>query len=502
MLTVIVVLGASLHDILTRLKAQPTVFAKINVVYSPSDPLVAPIILELPQNGMRLRFDGPDQRLRLVEILDFSFMVYTYKGVELIRLSDAPEEEKRMGPTFRQVYHKLCGPTFPGEYVGPSTASSQGTYVLSYPGLAFSFSYQDSAWSSSKDFVTLLSSSAASPAKSLAIFNGSSWQDARQDLYTRACPHPRSLLLGGKGREFVPSEVELVMVCGRGRVELFRRAAATFVIQVGETTPQDLVAELGPPDAIHRKYDRRLSIHKHRAGSRSDRRPKYASPVRFDGQSDTDRSSAVTSGDESDSEDDSKQGAGGPLNQEYFYNYFRHGLDFFISNTQAHSTPLCPDGSPSQGPTTSMEPVVAKILLHGNIPGSYPFNRYRRSRWLLDPSQLTGIHGEELSSETPFSELAKALQRAWKDTFASAKDAEDFHRGMVLNRGWGDSPGSSCELLGGWEETANFGRKAKAAVSDTSSVVASGLGNTELFGFQGLLFEVLRNDSISCLTVY
>jgi hypothetical protein len=31
---------------------------------------------------------------------------------------------------------------------------------------------------------------------------------------------------------------------------------------------------------------------------------------------------------------------------------------------------------------------------------------------------------------------------------------------------------------------------------------SSALGNTELFGFPGLLLEVLKNDAVSCLTVY
>lgn len=66
---------------------------------------------------------------------------------------------------------------------------------------------------------------------------------------------------------------------------------------------------------------------------------------------------------------------------------------------------------------------------------------------------------------------------------------------MVLNRGWGDSPGSSCELLGGWEESA------EGAVRNAAEG-GGGLGNTELFGFPGLVFEVLKNEAVSCLTVF
>ena len=71
---------------------------------------------------------------------------------------------------------------------------------------------------------------------------------------------------------------------------------------------------------------------------------------------------------------------------------------------------------------------------------------------------------------------------------------------MVLNRGWGDSPGSSCELLGGWEESAEGVREDGNRNAGAGG--AAGLGNTELFGFPGLVFEVLKNDAVSCLTVF
>jgi hypothetical protein len=67
---------------------------------------------------------------------------------------------------------------------------------------------------------------------------------------------------------------------------------------------------------------------------------------------------------------------------------------------------------------------------------------------------------------------------------------------MVLNRDWGDSPESSVEFLGGWEETTAKGQPSGVDGHDGK------LGNTELFGFPGLLFEVLKNGAVSSLTVY
>ena len=505
-------LGASLHDILTRLKAQPHIYPKIDVLYSPSKPLLEPVVLNLPTNGFRLRFDGPDQRLRLIEVNDFTKMHLSYKNLDIVKLPESKlssttfsDRDTPTGPIFRHVYNRLMGPTFPGEYVPPRSGadSKKGLYVLSYPGIAFSFPLDDSAWSPDIDFVSLLSSNAASQAQSLAIFNGPSWQEVRQDLFVRPCPNPRSLALSGRGKELHPDEVDLVKIHGGGKIEILRRSSPPFFIMLSETVPQDLVAELGPPDAIHRKSDRRLSIHRTRQRDHSaSEKALGSSPVNHDDVIDTDQSSNHTTTDESDFEDDFSPSTDkhDDRSAECFFNYFHHGLDIFISYPTAPS-PSFPssqaEADVTMNPSSIDHLVATKVLLHGNVPGSYPFNRYRRSRWRIDGKP---IQDSELSltSETPFNELSGALKSIWKGTYANENEEKSLQRGMVLNRGWGDSPGSSCELLGGWEESTDMEKKgSNHPVNGTP-----GLGNTELFGFPGLVFEVLKNDFVSCVTIY
>ncbi|KAL8729910.1 MAG: hypothetical protein Q9181_004846 [Wetmoreana brouardii] len=497
------ILGASLHDALTRLKAHPHLYPTIDVSYSPTQPLVAPIVLNLPANGFRLRFDGPDQRLRLIEILDFGKTQLSYKNIDLVKLPEektAPSASQgcpgQQGPVFRHVYNRLMGPTFPGEYLLPKEAaeSQTGLYVLSYPGIAFTFPLQHSAWSPSADFVSLLSSSAAAPAKSLAIFDGTAWHEARQDLFTRPCSNPRSLALSAKGKEHQPDEVELVSVCGGGVVDLIRRSSAPFRVVLGETTPQDLVAELGPPDAIYRKNDHRLSIHKPRRREQRTSHGSYgASPARSDDFVDADQSSAHTTTDDSDAEDDADQRVDdqGQSTAKCFYNYFHHGFDIFISYPSNPSPPFPrPDHPPQQPSTTkAMDRLVAtKVLLHGNVPGSYPFNRYRRTRWAID-SESTGVSAS-LDSETPFTELSHELRNIWKGNYASDEAEKATQHAIVLDRDWGDSPGSSYEVLEGWEDSEQTRKKSSSAQG------GSGSGTTQIFGFPGLLFEVLKNDAL------
>lgn len=499
-----------MHDILTRLKAKPHVYPTIDVQYSPSEPLSEPVVLNLPVNGLRLRFDGPDQRLRLIEVSDFTKTQLSYKNVDLVKLPDAStnspayiDPNNPTGPIFRHVYNRLMGPTFPGEYIPPTSDSNSdtGLYVLSYPGIAFTFPLKDSSWSPKIDFVSLLSSSAALQAKSLAIFNGPSWQEARQDLFIKPCPNPRSLALSSKGKELHPDEVDLVNIMGNGKIEMIRRSSPPFIITLSETTPQDLISELGPPDAIYRKNDRRLSIHK---TSPRERRQSYsASPAKYDDLIDTDHSSINTTTDDSDVEDDlsTANEKNADLSAECFYNYFHHGLDVFISYPTNPSPPFPHSGPENdfiKGVRSTDHLVAVKVLLHGNVPGSYPFNRYRRSRWAINFSSRQNQEFP-LTSENSFSDISASLRRIWKGNYYSESEEKSLEKGMVLNRGWGDSPGSSCELLGGWEESTVI---KKRGPDNPGTNPGPGFGNTELFGFPGLVFEVLKNDFVSCVTVY
>ncbi|EAS29355.1 uncharacterized protein CIMG_08101 [Coccidioides immitis RS] len=486
-------LGASLHNILTRLKGHPQSYPTINLVYSSSNPVYEPILICLPENGLRLRFDGPDQRLRLIEVLDFTKISLSYENTDFPKLSKS-DGVQQAGPKFRHI-NRLFGVTYPGEYIPPLANGTHGTCILSYPGVAFSFSVSHSSWTTKRDSLSLMASSAASPAQSMAVFLGDSWAAARSDLFTRQPIYPRLTALAGKNKEYLADEIELVTVHGGGRIELVRKASAPFWITLSETTPQDLIAELGPPDAIYRKSDRRIRIHGGRPSNSSPSlgtspSPRHGpiDPVDFDHTPDT---SAIEDSDEDSSSSPERNPSS--VAGECFYNYFNHGFDVFISQPTTSGPPF--PGSSSTKPLSVGNPpqlTATKLILHGNIPGSYPFNRHRRSRWVLN------INGDNsLNSETPYSVISERLKKLWNGFYSNPSEEAAFQRGMVLNRGWGDSPGSSIELLGGWEESIGNRQGDQPALGD-----ANALGNTEIYGFPGSLFEVLKNESVSCLTIY
>ncbi|RKF66735.1 UPF0183 protein [Golovinomyces cichoracearum] len=501
------VLGATLHDILTRLRADLLRFSKIDLIFEQNSPLAEPVILGLPNNGLRLRFDGPEQRLRLIEVLDFTKSHLTYKDKEILRPSTynqigsgAAQCECQPGPLFKHIYNRLLGPTFPGEYIEPDQEEHEmGTYVLSYPGIAFSFPLAKSKWSPEKDCVSLLSSSTTQFASSMAIYRGKSWSHARESLFTYSTDKRDLHSIPSKNRELARDEVTLIKIHGQGQIELLRpEGLPSFWMKLGLTSPQDLVANLGPPDAIYRKTDQSMSIHKS-SFTGYGRRLKNTVKSHED-SSDTDQSSIYSFTDSSDNEERCRHVAGS-ASGECFYNYFYLGFDVFLSTSIGPSP--CPPSKKVIEPKSDREYIIqsdlsnrllaTKLIIHGNIPGSYSFNRHRRCRWeisYLEPRKDQKV----INSESPFDEIKKRLQDEWKNVFRIT-EKQDHQLDMVLNRDWGDSPESSCELLGDWEENASY-KKTDLTDDDT------GLDNTTLCGFPGLVFEVMKNGFVSGVTVF
>ncbi|KAH7001514.1 hypothetical protein EDB80DRAFT_580724 [Ilyonectria destructans] len=498
------VIGASLHDVLTRLKAEPQRFPKLELLYSPDRPVTEPVGIELPTNGVRLRFDGPEQRLRLIEVTDFTKNHITFKDRDLVKPvngASAPASpvpgDSTSGPTFRHIYHRLLGPTYAGEFIPPAAGQEHGIYVLSYPGVAFNFSLPASAYDPDKDVVSIFSSATSQVATSMAIFSGDSWADARPTLWTETLPSIKSTTVIPRGKDVYPDEISLIRLHGGGKVQLFRKwTSNSFWVTLGETTPQELLMELGPPNAIYRKNDQKMVIHKMRAPSNTRSRPNATDISRPEDLTDTDQSSMNTASDVSDDEEAIDDQTGAAATGECFYNYFYLGFDILVSTRVPPSQP--PPGANQSAETRgengikSHSPdrlVATKLVLHGNIPGSYEFNRHRRCRWeiaYLDPSSDSS---SPVHSETKFPQIEDRMNETWASVFPHS-ESQPRQRGMVLNRGWGDSPGSSCEFLGGWEESG--ARRAEA----------NGDSTTTLYGFPGMVFEVLKNGHVNAVTAF
>ncbi|KAF2437088.1 hypothetical protein EJ08DRAFT_644618 [Tothia fuscella] len=429
-------LGSSLHYVLTRLKAEPTVYPKIHLVYSPTEPLLNPIIILVPTNGLRLNFDSIDQRLRYVEILDFSRTKITYSGQEVVKFPENHEGvgagfgglEIVLGPSFKHVY-KLFGGTTPGEFFGDD--GGEGKYCLSYPGIAFLFPLASPIGFSNLDWastVSVLSSSACGPASSMVLYDGSSWHSARRDIFTAEVNFPR-VPLSSSRKDGIPAEIELAKVHDQGRVELIRKDAHPFWIILSTTTPQDLITELGPPDSTYKKTNRQTSAHHghghRRASSSSSRRSSDVTDVDGHSMSSATDASDNSAWEDEDDDDTETKTVANDIDKDnvgVWWNYYSHGLDILISQPTVISTksPTAPpekkekkdgeqpsltngakieevsndqDADDDDGTIVRNHLTATKIIIHSNIPGSYQFNRHRRLRWSMDawPGPSTSV---------------------------------------------------------------------------------------------------------------
>ena len=437
-------------------------------------------------------------------MVDFSRTSLKYGEKDIVKTggthSESPTGSGGAGPTFRYIYDKLLGPSFPGHFE-PSTRNSgavRGSYILSYPGVAFSFDLKNSAWRPEVDFVTLLSSPSVPSASSMVVFAGPSWQEVCGEIFTRPCPYPRALPASGREREPLADEVEMAYVLPAGIVRLLRRSTDSFDIVLGVTTPQDLVAELGPPDSIYTKSDKRMAIHRMTNKNMSQGYPQTTKPNgRHEEGTDTGYSSSRVTSDDSgdDAEDTNTDGEGNLRKLEVFYNYHQHGIDVLVSTAPVQpAQALVRAARPDLEREYPHQAVATKVLLHGNVPGSYSFTKYRRIRWTLDESVFKA-KDRVPNGESNFRDIASVIHKRWPSSSGDSSRGHLLREGWPINRDW-DSPGSSCELLGGFEEHTQSGKKVDQERRHPE------LGKAEMFGYSGLVFEVLGNGAISCLTVY
>ncbi|KAI7177611.1 UPF0183-domain-containing protein [Hortaea werneckii] len=511
-------LGASLHDVLSLIKEDKQTYPAIDLHYSQTDPLDTPVVVGLPANGVRLRFDGADQRLRLIELLDFKKIKLLYKGSELVKGTE--DGLAAGGPAFKRVY-SLFGPSYPGEYLPPrNKRDTYGTYVLSWPGVAFNFPLQHAAWSREKDHVSLLGSHVAGAATHMALFEGKSWPEARKDLFVREPEGPRLSALATRAKDSLPEEIDFANILGDGRVELVRsNGNPPFIIVLNQTTPQDLTTELGPPDAVHKREEppgtpEPTTQHRRAASSSrplsNGRSHPGSQPSSY---SSTGTDTFDTDFDPGEAEDDPAERA----SRERFWCYFSHGLDILVGPPSDHAPTSHTPSTPSHL-ATSHRLVVTRLVIHGNVPGSYAFNRHRRLRWSLSPPSPSS-HQTPPAADPPLLLLSEhhfdtVLKPALLAAFAPTPgwSPAEMAKGKVVNRTWSGSGGiggiggsESGFFLPDEEQEVSEGGGGGGSVlgaEEEEEGSETWLGNTKLFSFPGLVVEVLGNGAVGGLTVY
>ena len=259
----LLVLSTSLYATLTTLLRHKSTFPRLEISFNSASPVSKPIYIDLESNGLRLRFDGESQHLELIEVTEFGKigLKYADTNLRLTTLQCFAYTSRHGPPSFRSIY-KTFGPTSPGELL-PATPTSQPTYILSYPGIAFKFPVPSDAptFPSDKDLLNFLHKTDPCLATSLVIFSAGSWVEARKALTQ---PKPCAATRKEKKRDATPDdsdEICFAEIFPNEQIDLVFERGKTIPLIYGSFTAQDAITLLGPPSEVHTKSDTRLNIH-------------------------------------------------------------------------------------------------------------------------------------------------------------------------------------------------------------------------------------------------
>ncbi|KDQ12751.1 hypothetical protein BOTBODRAFT_34211 [Botryobasidium botryosum FD-172 SS1] len=321
-------LGASLWNVLDTLREDPT-HPQVDVKFDALSPSTSPIILHVRPH-VDLLFTGHAQRLHTISLRRLRG---GGPGANELRLTyrDQPISAPAGGVVLRRgSVHKVFGPTYAGD-------------AMRYPGVWFAFEEDGAPGGGMGGGVggggtmpMLVKKGEAADAE-----RERAQEVKRVVICQRSAGAGEEGAVGGGGeRDGFEEVIECPVMMGdlkravvkvKSGVTLYFYSPASspsdpIHVQIGRTSAEDLLCDLGPPLRIHYKEDDRMTIH--------------ATP------------STTTDPDET--------------NEGYFYNYFQHGIDFLLSGT-THK--------------------VKKIVLHSNVPGSHLFQRYKRCPWEIVPTE-------------------------------------------------------------------------------------------------------------------
>lgn len=400
-------IGMPINTVMTILQRRSRDLVHVDIKYSQDECLTQDIVLDLTNEGIELRFDSALQQLKVIDVYDPSKV--------LVKYAERVFGRGQTPPTFAHIY-KLFGPSHPGTF-----EDGHKSYLFSYPGLSFFFKipskhvkmYKDRD-DEACDFVPVEFPDHTSPlARRMVVFSGESHRNA-EVIRTTARGH------SGGGAYLEPVVVQV------GRGILFRERGA--IISFGDC-PQHVASSVGAPDKIYFKGRDQMKIH-------------------------------------------NVQGGGSEVEEaDYFYNYFKLGIDLLFDGAQH---------------------IVKKIILHGNFPGHFDFGRYNKCNYRIFLPNTVPL-------ERPGGGAASASGYATLDTIQADPTCR-LDNGFI-----------ECDAK--WAHVQHvFQKKSGSASQDVPTldkpvIINRGLNRdpfppTSVYGYDKMIFEVLKNGNLSTVTCF
>lgn len=246
------VLGMHFSQAIAIIQSQVGIIKGVQVLYSDNNPLGVDIIINLPQDGLRLIFDPVNQRLKNIEVCNMKLVKLKYGGVYF----NSPE----VLPSIEQIEHSF-GATHPGVY-----DAAKQLFALHFRGLSFYFPVDSKLHAGyAHGLGSLVFLSGASPVVSkMSLYAGSNVAENKTPPLPLACYH-RQLYLDSV------TVLRSVLGCTKGlKLKLFtegsgrslepRRQCFTKEILFGDSC-QDVTTQLGAPNRIFFKSEDKMKIH-------------------------------------------------------------------------------------------------------------------------------------------------------------------------------------------------------------------------------------------------
>jgi hypothetical protein len=226
-------LGMSIADAINVIQQNIDDISNVELKFNESDPLNMDIIFDLTEDGFLLRFEPASQRLKMIEIYDVPKVTLSYCG----SVFSGPH----VPPTFVLIYSRF-GPSYPGDY-----NSAKNAYYLHYPNLSFTFPIPAKYHSLYTDITAQHSE--------LPV----EFPDGTTPITTRIYIYNGQTLSSPSLPQLPPSSLyfePVIVTVGSGLFFTKRNASLGF-----DSSPQDVISELGPPTRVYYKEEDKMRIH-------------------------------------------------------------------------------------------------------------------------------------------------------------------------------------------------------------------------------------------------
>ncbi|KAG0166816.1 hypothetical protein DFQ30_006757 [Apophysomyces sp. BC1015] len=366
-------------------------------------------------------------------------------------------------------------PTYPGEF-----DTEQSVYTLKYPGLSFTFPipvrHQD-LYKSTSDLPLEFPDGTTPIASRVYLYSGSAnWQTAVVPPLSKALAEfngSNSIKYGKLGRRelesvvaqptkgaslYFPTHGSTTDAVDTSRENTVAPSTNTVHLLLNSSSVQDILADLGKPSRVFYKEEDKMKIHSVTDDGTVLEKAAISSKV-------ANEASRTLNGNEDDEKDPTTMHP-----TDYFLNYFHLGMDILI------------DGALH---------VCKKIVLHGNIPGHYDFQRYKRC-----PFQVVFPKQENRNAKPETNTLVDVESDL--DENGSIVTAEMKVSTMQKQIPWESSNTVSVDMSNGCQ----LGQQ-KPVILTRGSSEQNPFGSTYLTGYdEGIVMEVMKNACVPTVVLF